>query len=101
MPARTTHIIPKDDGWVFMKEGGPKRYSGVYPTQKQAIEAAREFVQRSPAGEIVVHGRDGSIRWREVHGLPVVQKSRLKSDLGTENIRRAVSEVIRERLEGK
>jgi len=101
MTARTTHIVPKDNGWVVMKERAPKSYSSVYPTRKQAIDAAREIVQRSSAGEIVVHGRDGSVRWREVIGLPIVQKSRVKSDLGTENIRRAVSEVIRERLEGK
>jgi hypothetical protein len=84
-----------------MNEGAPKRYSGVYPTQKQAIDAAREIVQRSSAGEIVVHGRDGSFRWREIHGLPILQKPRVKSDLGTANIRRAVTAAIRERLEGK
>jgi hypothetical protein len=52
-------------------------------------------------GQIVVHGRDGSFRLVEAHGLRAVQKSPLKSHLGTKAIKRAVSAVIRERLEGK
>jgi hypothetical protein len=101
MPSITTHIIPKDDGWVIINEGSLKRKSIVYSTQKQALAVAVENVQRAPAAQVVVHGRTGSMRRRYVHGLPAVQKSRVKSDLGTENIRRAVSAVIRERLQGK
>jgi hypothetical protein len=71
----------------------------VYVTKKEAIDAARDMVHRSSAGQIVVHGRDGSMSWRDVHGLPVVQKPPRKSDLGTKAIKKAVSTVIRERLE--
>ena len=75
-----------------------KKEGTVYSTQKQAIEAAREIGQRSSAAQVVVHGPDGSIRWREVHGLPEVQTAPRKSDLGTKAIEKAVSTVIRERL---
>lgn len=54
--------------------------------------------QRSSAAQIVLHGRDGSIRWREVRGLPEVQTPPLKSDPGTKAIERAVFAVVRERL---
>lgn len=74
---------------------------GIYSTQKEAIDAARDMVQHSSSGQIVVHGRDGLMHWRDVHGLPVVQKPPRKSDLGTKAIKKAVSTVIRERLEEK
>ena len=125
MPAQTTHIIPIGDGWVVKKERADvsvrkqgsglamknhagrgrglsvrtKRVAGVYSTQRQAIEAARRLVQRSAASQIVLHTRAGSLRWLDVRGLPLIQTSPVKSKLGTEAIKRAVSAVIRERLE--
>lgn len=72
---------------------------GVFPTQQQAIDAARKLVLRSSAGQIVVHGRDGSMRWQDVHGLPLVQTPPRKSAIGTKLIEKAVSGVIRKRLE--
>ena len=116
MPAKTAHIIPSSNGWivkredtdVFVEKRGDRwsvkkphaeRASAVYPTLRDAVDAARRIVQRSSAGQIVVHRRDGSIRWRDVHGLPVVQAPPRKSKLGTKAIERAVSTVIRERLE--
>jgi hypothetical protein len=112
MPAKTTHIIPREHGWAVKREGSDvlvakngnqsavkkPRAERVYTSQKQAIDAARRIAERSSASQIVVHGRDGSIRWREVHGLPAVQKPPQKSDLGTKAIERAVFAVIRDRL---
>ena len=123
---KTTHIVPRDDGWTIRKERegfGPslkgkngdvlgrrrashwaakkpltERRSAVYATQKQAIDAARELAQRSSESQIVIHNRNGSMQRRDVRGLPEVQTPPLKSDLGTNAIRRAVSAVIRERL---
>jgi hypothetical protein len=43
-------------------------------------------------------GRDGSIRTRELHGWPAVQRSPVKSSLGRKSIEKAVSKVILERL---
>ena len=98
MPAKTAHIIPQNDGWVVRKEdvAAPRT---VYATQKEAIGAAAKMVKRTAAGQIVIHERNGSMRWRDSHGLPVVQRTRRKSSLGTDAIKRAVSAVIRERLE--
>jgi hypothetical protein len=106
MPTKTIHIVPMGGGWALKKEGDDafvlkrdaKNEDTLYSTQKQAIEAAREIGQRSSAGQIVVHSRDGSIRWRDVRGLPEIQTPPRKSDLGTKAIERAVAAVIRERL---
>jgi hypothetical protein len=100
MPAKTTHVIPKNGGWAVRKEGSTNRSTSVYSTQKEAIEAAREIVQRMAAGQVVIHYRDGSFRTRYTHGLPEVHRSPRKSKLGTKAIERAVSSVIRERLSG-
>ena len=100
MHAKTTHVIPKNGGWAVKKEGSPTRSTSVYATQKDAIEAAREIVQRTSAGQVVIHHRDGSIRTRDIHGIPDLQQPPRKSKLGSKAIERAVSTVIRERLSG-
>ena len=100
MPAKTTHVIQKNGGWAVTKEGSTNRRTSVYSTRKEAIEAAREIVQRMSAGQVVIHLRDGSIRTRDIHGLPEVQQPPRKSKLGSKAIERAVSTVIRERLSG-
>ena len=101
MLMKTIHILPSGEGWAVKKEVAAKRGSGVYPTQKKALDVAREMARRASAAQIVVHGRDGSFRLFGSHGLPTIQTSRRKSDLGTQAIRRAVSAVIRERLAGQ
>lgn len=120
MRAKTTHVIPVDGGWTVKQQSpGEPRMAGTlgymapeqlrakpsaarsiktYATQKEAIVAARELVKRGTSGRIVVHGRDGSIRSKEVRGLPAVQTPPIKGNLGTKAIEKAVSAVIRERL---
>ena len=98
MAAKTTHVVPKNGGWAVRKEGSAKSRVAMYPTQKEAVDAAREIVRRASAGQVVVHGIDGSMRTRESHGLPVVQNPPRKSKLGSKAIEKAVSTVIRERL---
>lgn len=83
-----------------MKESSSRRTTRVFSTQKAAIEAARVMVQRTSAGQVVIHLLDGSFRTRYIHGLPEVQHSPSKSKLGSKAIERAVSTVIRERLSG-
>ncbi len=103
--AKTVHIFPRKAGWVVRSDrwatmkGQTGRLLGVYSTQKAAVDAARQIVRRAPAGQIVVHSRNGSMRSRDVHGLPVLQTSPQKSKLGTKAIERAVSLVLRERLD--
>src|SRR5690349_4351666 len=100
MRSKTTHVIPKNGHWVVTKDGSGERTAGVYSTQKEAIETAHELLNRK-AGQIVIHGRDGSIRLKDVHSLPPVPKSPVKSSLGTKAIKDAVYAVIRERLAGE
>ena len=100
MPAKTTHVIPKNGGWAVRKEGSANRRTSLYSTQKEAIQAARDIVRRTSAGQIVIHRLDGSIRTRDIHGLPEVQQPPRKSELGSKAIERADSTVIRERLSG-
>jgi hypothetical protein len=100
MRAKTTHVIPQNGGWTVRKEGSPNRGTGVYSTQREAIEAARELAQRTSAGQVVIHQRDGSIRTQDMHGLPDLQQPPSKSKIGTKAIERAVSTVLRERLSG-
>jgi Uncharacterized protein conserved in bacteria (DUF2188) len=100
MSAKTTHVIPKNGGWVVKKEGSANRRSSLYRTQKEAIQAARDIVQGTSSGQIVIHRLDGSMRTQDIHGLPELQRPPRKSKLGTRAIERAVSAVIRERLSG-
>jgi hypothetical protein len=98
MTTKSAHIIPSEAGWVVKKERDRARGGAVYATQKQAIDAAQRIVDKSRSGQIVVHSRNGSIRFRGIHGLPQVQTPPQKSSLGTKTIERAVSTVLRERL---
>lgn len=100
MSAKTTHVIPRNGGWAVRKEGSANRSASVYSTQKEAIEAARKIVRRASAGQVVIHCVDGSMRTRDIHGLPELQQPPRKSKLGSKAIERAVSAVIRERLSG-
>lgn len=45
-----------------MEKPGTDRASAVLPTQKEAIDRAREILGNSGGGELTIHGRDGRIR---------------------------------------
>jgi hypothetical protein len=98
MTAKTTYVIPKNGGWAVTREGAAKRNRRVYSTQKEAVNAARDIVQRQSAGQVVILGLNGSIRVRDSHGLPPIQRAPSKSKLGRKAIKKAISTVIRERL---
>ena len=57
------YVVQHPDGWAVKKENA-ERASGVFRTQKEAIDRAREIVQKSGAGrgEIRIQGRDGKFR---------------------------------------
>ncbi len=111
LTTHTTHIFGTDRGWVVVRDrlavdkkphdGSGPATAMVYATQKEAVEAARKIVEKEPAAQIVVHSRNGSMRRPYIHGLPAVQRSPVKSDLGTRAIKRAVSTALRERLIGQ
>jgi hypothetical protein len=59
------HVVPNRDrgGWDVVKENHA-RSSGHFETQKEAIDRARQIVEKTGRGngEIVIHGKDGKIR---------------------------------------
>lgn len=55
------HVVPHDQGWAVKREGN-ERASSSHPTQKDAIEAARELAKEQD--DIVIHRPDGTIRER-------------------------------------
>lgn len=50
-----------------MKREGGKRATVVVPTQKKAIEIARE-ISKNNGSELIIHRPDGRIRDKDSHG---------------------------------
>jgi hypothetical protein len=95
--AKTVHVVPSEKGWAVKRVGSSKT-GAFFSTQKDAVAGARFIVKESTSGQIVIHGKTGRIIAFEVHGLPKIQKPPVKSSLGSRNIERAVSNLVRERL---
>lgn len=55
------HVLKKGNQWGVKKEGAGK-VSGMFPTQKEAEKAAKQFSANSAGGEVRIHGVDGKIR---------------------------------------
>jgi hypothetical protein len=53
------HVVPHDQAWAVRREGN-ERVSSTHPTQKEAIDAARELAKEQD--DIVIHRADGTIR---------------------------------------
>lgn len=54
------HVVPRDDKWALQKEGAD-RATSLHNTQKEAQQAGRDLARKQGV-EVVVHGKDGSIR---------------------------------------
>ena len=94
--AKTIHVIPYPGGWAVRREGGKE--GEVFTTQKDAIARARTISKEISPSQVVVYTRGGRIASVEVRGFPKIQKSPLKSSIGTRNIEKAISEIVRSRL---
>jgi uncharacterized protein YdaT len=66
MTKKDVHVVPHPDGWATKTEGAT-RAGGVFDTQAQAIERAREQAQRRQV-EVVIHRKDGTIRDSDSYG---------------------------------
>ena len=68
MPNKNNHwVSQREDGnWADKREGS-QRASGVYETQQDAFEAAREAAKQE-GGEVFIKGTDGQIRERNTYG---------------------------------
>lgn len=60
------HVVSTNKGWAVKKVGSQKA-TGVFTTQKSAVEAARNLAIKQRT-EVFVHGRDGRIRERNSYG---------------------------------
>lgn len=66
MAKRNQHVVPRGDQWAVQSAGGD-RASRIVDTQRQAVMIARE-ISRNQGTELIVHGEDGKIRWRDSYG---------------------------------
>ena len=61
MSRNERHVVPRGDGWAVVKPG-PDQSSGLFDTQQEAIDRAREILRNDGGGELVKHRPDGTIR---------------------------------------
>lgn len=66
MNKKGQHVVPSDGKWS-VRRAGSTRASGVYDTQREAVEQARRIAQNQQT-ELYIHGRDGRIRERNSYG---------------------------------
>lgn len=66
MSSKGQHVVPNGGKWSVRKAGA-ERASGVFQTQKEAVDRARE-IAKNQGTELYVHGRDGRIRERSSFG---------------------------------
>jgi len=67
MAKKNQHVLPtKDDKWGVMGEGN-QRLTKKTDTQQEAITAARGIAKKH-GGEVVIHRKDGTIRYRDSYG---------------------------------
>lgn len=66
MSKKAQHVVPSFGKWR-VRSAGSTRASGVYDTQKEAVERAREIAKNHKT-ELYIHGQDGRIRERNSYG---------------------------------
>ena len=60
------HVVPHDGKWATRREGA-QRVGGIFDTQSQAADQARQQARRDGV-EVVTHGRDGRSRDSDSYG---------------------------------
>ncbi|MCR8633922.1 DUF2188 domain-containing protein [Paenibacillus radicis (ex Xue et al. 2023)] len=66
MPNRNIHTTKRGDKWANVISGN-SRASGLYDTQKEAIQAAIPRAKKDGL-EHVIHGKDNKIREKNSYG---------------------------------
>ena len=59
---KARHVTPRPDGGWNVKKPGASRASAQAPTQKEAMDRAREILRNNGGGELVIHNKKGKIR---------------------------------------
>jgi hypothetical protein len=62
MARNNRHVAPTEDGQWAVRDEGSERASGLFSTQKEAQDKAREILSNSGGGELITHGLDGKIQ---------------------------------------
>ena len=62
MAQNNRHVAQTKDGQWEVRDEGSDRASGLFSTQKEAQDRAREILGNSGGGELITHGLDGKIR---------------------------------------
>jgi len=96
MLAQSIHVYPSGGTWTIKKEGKPAK---TFPSQREAVDAAKESVRKQKAGKLVVYGKNGQIQKYEAFGMPRIQDSPKKSRIAG-RIGRAVGKMALERVIG-
>ena len=62
---RDRTVSPRPDGKWGNRRNDASKASSVHPTQREAVQAAREMLQNQGGGELTTQGRDGRIRSKD------------------------------------
>ncbi len=68
MAKKSYHVIAKSNGEWSVKKTGAERSSGNFSTKRAAITSARRLVTKDGGGELIVHGKDGTVSRRDSYG---------------------------------
>lgn len=63
---KNQHVVPHPDGWA-VKSAGAERATKVVPTQRGAINIARQIAQNQQS-ETLIHRPNGQIREKNSYG---------------------------------
>ncbi|MCF7965333.1 MAG: DUF2188 domain-containing protein [Methylobacter tundripaludum] len=66
MSKKNQHVVPHGNDWA-VKGAGNSKATSVHPTQKEAINRAREIAQNQKS-ELLIHGENGRIREKSSYG---------------------------------
>jgi hypothetical protein len=95
MASRTIHVFSADGAWEVKSEG---RKGHIYPTQREAITAARQSIRDRSVGQLVVYGKNGRIRERHTYGMTRIQDPPKRSR-AAKRISRAVGKIALQRVQ--
>jgi hypothetical protein len=57
-------VSPRPNGWADQRVGS-ERATRIYPTQQEAIDAARSTLRQTGGGELNIQGEDRRIRQKD------------------------------------
>ena len=66
---KSLHVVFSGNGGWVVKREGTARASKRFDNQHEAISWATEAAKKKAMGELVVHGRDGMIKKKEIYGV--------------------------------